>query len=340
MAGRQPSFYDADPTEAHVADEVHQYLTQLDALREDCERRGDFLKAHECVNRMREVNLRFAKRLEKKSHQANVDTKVALAEEHKQELLTFSRLWEDKIRDFDDQAARVLDDLKRKHAEDYKAQEGILKVQLMNKRPRFSRAVVDLRNHMERCVAQRDYLGAEEAKKQLVRMEEHELAAFDDSLAATFDKRCAVLKTQYVNELRAVEQKIAVGREELLSARSVEFDKMSRRHENVFRELDSETKLHISRTRQYIHRQVKAMVHDPVKTGMELRGVSATFRDKRAATAAAASASTQRARTPTAGSVNRTRAAGGPGGASRSRYHDASIASSRDDDDDKRFGWW
>lgn len=320
MADRN-NYYNVDATEARVSDEVHQYLEQLDSLRQECERRGDFLKAHECVNRMREVNLRFARRLEKKSHQANVDTKVALAEDHKQELLTFSRLWEDKLRDFDDQADRVLMDLKAKHAEDYRGQEGILKVQLMNKRPRFSRQVVELRTHMERCVSQRDYLGAEEAKKQLVRLEQFEVAAFDDSLAATFDRRTASLKQQYVNEMRAVEQKIAVGREELLAARAVEFDKMTRRHDNVFRELDTETKLHISKTRQYIQRQVKAMVHDPVKTGMELRGVAATVRDKR---------SVARSRTPPATSRPGAGAsAASPMGSSRRWAAE----------EDTRYGW-
>jgi hypothetical protein len=40
-------------------------------------RRGEFLKAHECVNRMREVNLRFASRIEHRSHQTNLDTRDA-----------------------------------------------------------------------------------------------------------------------------------------------------------------------------------------------------------------------------------------------------------------------
>ena len=308
-------YYHHDAEEARVTDEVHDYLLQLDALRVESERKGDFLRAHECINRMREVNLRFAKRLQVKSHQANSDAKVVLAEKHKAELLTFTRMWEDKLRDYDGQAARIVEEIKLKHTQDYRGQEGILKVQLMNKRPRFSRAVIELRSQMERCVQQRNYLEAEELKKKLVVLEQHEVESFDDSLAVTFEKRTRTLKTQYVNELKAVEQKIAVGREELLTARKIEFEKLVRRHANVFRELDQDTKNHISRTRTYIKRQVKAMVQDPVKTGMELRGVAATLRSGGTAarkflggTAAApgvrpshASPSAQRARTPTTG---------------------------------------
>jgi hypothetical protein len=327
------NYYNTNTKEAKIADEVHDYLAQLDALRQESERRGDFLKAHACVDRMREVNLRFAKRLEQKSHQANVDSKTRVAETHEAELLTFTRIWEDKLRDYDQQSGVILDELKVKHTMDYQGQEGILKVQLMNKRPRFSRAVMDLRNRMEHCVSQRNYLEAEVVKKKLVSQENMEVAAFDDSLAATFNKRTVVLKSQYVNELRAVEQKIGIGREELLTARKIEFDVMMRRHRNVCSELDQDTKLHISKTRQYIHRQVKALVQDPVKTAMELRGVAATMRDGQG--------KKLRARTPPA----TARRQQGPGAAASYGRAAAGNSSARGggaswvDDDDTRYGY-
>ena len=113
---------------------------------------------------------------------------------------------------------------------------------------------------------------------------------------------------------------------------------MRKRHDNVFRELDSETKLHIAKTRQYIHRQVKAMVHDPVKTGMELRGVAATFRDKNSSSAA-------RSRTPPASAAAASRRGGGASSIRRqptARHHDVSNASSgaAGGDDDWRFGFY
>lgn len=303
---------------------------------------------------MRDVNLRHARRIEALSHQANVDAQTRLAEEHRHELLTFSRMWEEKLAEYDRHANSVLGEVKLRHVQDYTQQEGMLKVQLMNKRPHFSRKVIDLRDQLEKAIALRNYLDAEEVKKKLAALEEYELALFDDSLATTFEKRTQVLKGAYGNELHAVEHKIKIGREELLTQRRIDFERLVARHANVLREVDQETKLHIAKTRQYVVRQVKAMVHDPVKTGMDLRGVAKTVRDgqgrsfRTSGVVAAGGGSRMRARTPPA-SASRPRDGGvghgghgGHGGAAS--YYGASTspsssAANMSGWEDTRFGW-
>lgn len=330
-------------------EEIADYLAQLDLLRQDSERKGDFLKAQQCVNRMREVNLRYAKRIEQTAHQANKDARERLAEEHKLEIATFTRMWEDKLTEYDLNAEKVISEMKAKHIEDYARQEGILKVQIMNRRPRFSKTVMDLRDALERMIQQRQYLEAEELKQKLAAQERFELESFDDGLAGVFEKRTQTLKVQYVNEMRAVEQKIKMGREELLSQRKIDFERLLKRHANVIKELDQETKLHISKTRQYVLRQVKALVHDPVKTGVDLRGVERTVRDGQGKKLGYGNAR-QRAVTPPASARRpESRAAGDashPSPSVRRVDHSSfadtsyySTASSRPDLDERRFGW-
>ena len=312
----QESFTTADQ---NAEDEIADYLTQLDALRQHCERTGDFVKAQQCVNRMRDVNLRYAKKIETTAHQANLDAKERLAEEHRLEIATFSRMWEDKLLEYDSNADAVIAEMKQRHIADYEKQEGILKVQLMNRRPRFSKTVMELRDALERMIQQRQYLEAEDLKQKLSAQEQYELEAFDDSLATQFEKRTRSMKQQYLNETRAVDQKVKMGREELLTQRKVDFERLLKRHANVLKELDQETKLHVSKTRQYVLRQVKALVHDPVKTGIDLRGVSRTVRDGQGKSFGYGSA---RAATP-----NRTSA--------RRQRNDSHVSSL----DERRFGW-
>jgi arsenate reductase-like glutaredoxin family protein len=302
--------------------QVHDYLLQLDQLRQDSERIGDFIKAQECINRMRDCNLRYAKRIEEESRKTNSETRGELAERHRLELLNFSRMWEDKLNEFERQAEAVLGEVMERHRMDYADQEGILKVQLMNKRPRFSRDVIQLRALMERCVTQRKYLEAEDLRKKLIALEQREIDEFDDNLAHTFEKRTRAMKQQYTNERKAVEQKIKLGREELLSQRKIDFERLLRRHENAFRELDQETKLSIAKTHKYVERQVKALVRDPIKTGMDLRGVVVGERRLN---------NTSRARTPTrtGGGGGATPRGGGPRSMSRPQSATPSSARSR-----------
>jgi hypothetical protein len=234
-----------------------------------------------------------------RSHQLNVVEKRQIADQHKLELLTFSKMWEEKLQEYEQRAELLVHDMKKHHNEEYKSQESMLKLRLMNKRPRFSKNVMDLRAFLQKLIGMRSYVEAEDVKRKLAQLEAAELNMFDDNLAVQFEKKAQSMKTQFVNEISAVMQKIETGREELLAQRRVDFERLVKRHANELRDRDAETKLHVAKTRQYIHQQVKAFVKDPLKTGMDLRGVSRSVNHGTNGSAA------RRARTPPAGLAGR-----------------------------------
>ena len=298
--------------EQQVADEVQSYLEQVDALRLECERRGDFKRAQECVDRMRDVNIRYARRVEQLSKKSNKHEKDQIKDEQKGELMGFERMWEDKLSEYDAQARRVLDDLFARHNMDYASQEGLLKIHLMNRRPRFSRKVHDLRDALEKAIAQRKYLEADALKKKLSVLEQQEVEEFDNVIADEFDRRTKSMKNQYVNEVNAVQQRIAAGRSELENQKRLEKEKILRRHNNVITEMDSEAKLQASKTKKYIERQVQALILDPVKTSVELRTIHEKTAESKGKLSSTASRvlgknnnNSTRARTPPAGSSSR-----------------------------------
>ena len=316
MSGIDPQVLDKEDSE------IEEYLHQLDALRRECEQIGNFLGAQECLNRMREVNLRQAKRLEALSRLANADARNAMSEDHTYELLTFNRMWDEKFAEFEGKAGEVISNLKASHMNDYANQEGQLRMQLMNKRPRFSKTVVELRAYLDKMVQQRKYLAAEEAKRKLAQLEKDELADFDKHLTSTFDHKCQGLKRQYINELRVVEKKIKSGRDELESQKKADLQRLLKRHQNAIKELDNDTQLHVAKTKKYLERQVTAIATDPVKMGADFRGIGAAIKSKAAAGLA------RGATTP--------RAVGRRGEASPSANQSRISAASPEDD---RFMW-
>lgn len=308
--------------------EIHNYLVELDTLRVECERRGDFARAQECVNRMREVNFRQARRLEALSRVANADARAALADSQQLELLTFTRVWEEKLAEFDQKASAAVMALKETHMSDYANQEGMLRLQLLNRRPRFSRTVVDLRAQLEKYVQLRRYLEAEELKRRLAEAEASELALFDAELSATFERRAQGLKKQYINELRAVEQKIRMGRDELECQQKADFERLVKSHANAVKELDSDTKLQIAKTRRVLERQVTVLANDPVKTSVDFRAI----RDQVGATAA-------RSKTPTRASSAHSSRRRQPSSQPSSHFPSAANSGANRWADDSRFLW-
>eukprot|EP01059_Diplonema_ambulator_P003282 TRINITY_DN12968_c0_g1_i1.p1 TRINITY_DN12968_c0_g1~~TRINITY_DN12968_c0_g1_i1.p1 ORF type:complete len:267 (+),score=85.87 TRINITY_DN12968_c0_g1_i1:117-917(+) len=260
---------DAD-IEAEQA-KVHEQLVELDIQRQQCEREGRFRDAQECLNRMRDINLRQGKKVERQARSVNAQDKQDITERQRLEMLTFTKMWEEKLEEYERQAKEIITHVKNRQNSEYKEQEDIIKIQLMNKRPRFSKQVLQMREELERMVRQKEYLNAENIKRNLQPIEEEEVKRFDEQLSNTFAKKTELLKKQYRNEINALKQRIKLGREELLAHRKQDFERLLQRHANVSKELDQKTRLHISRTREYVQKQMQAMINAPTKTLLDFQ---------------------------------------------------------------------
>eukprot|EP01064_Diplonema_japonicum_P005247 TRINITY_DN1353_c0_g1_i1.p1 TRINITY_DN1353_c0_g1~~TRINITY_DN1353_c0_g1_i1.p1 ORF type:complete len:286 (+),score=91.08 TRINITY_DN1353_c0_g1_i1:60-860(+) len=250
---------------------IQEQLMELDNQRQQCEREGRFRDAQECLNRMRDINLRQGKKVEKMARSVNAQDKQDITERQRLEMLTFTKMWEEKLEEYERQAKEIITHVKNRQNSEYKEQEDIIKIQLMNKRPRFSKQVLQMREELERMVRQKEYLNAENIKRNLLPVEEEEVKRFDEQLSNTFAKKTELLKKQYRNEINALKQRIKLGREELLAHRKQDFERLLQRHANVSKELDQKTRLHISRTREYVQKQMQAMINAPTKTVIDFQ---------------------------------------------------------------------
>ena len=258
---------DMDMEQEHI----REVLLELDAQRQQCEREGRFYEAQECLNKMRDINMQQGKKVERAARSVNAQEKQDITERQRLELLTFTKLWEEKLEEYERQAKAIITHVKNRQNSEYKEQEDIIKIQLMNKRPRFSKQVLKMREELERMVRQKKYLDAENIKRNLKPLEDEEIKRFDEQLSLSFAKKTQLLKQQYRNEINALKQRIKLGREELLSQRKADFERLLQRHANVSKELDQKTRLHVSRTRDYVQRQMQALINAPTKTLMDFQ---------------------------------------------------------------------
>lgn len=250
------------------------YLYELDQQRQQYVREGQFYKAQECLTKMRDFNLKQGKKVERAARAFNAQEKQDVTEKQRLELLTFTKLWEEKLEEYERQAREIIVHVKNRQNSEYKEQEDIIKIQLMNKRPRFCKEVLQLRAELERMVRQKKYLEAEDIKRRLKPLEQEEVKRFDEQLSVTFAKKTQLLKQQYRNEINALKQRIKLGREELLGQRKADFERLLQRHANVTKELDQRTRLHVARTRDFVQRQMQALINAPTKTLMDFQPVA------------------------------------------------------------------
>ncbi|PWV13995.1 hypothetical protein C3747_40g141 [Trypanosoma cruzi] len=251
-------------------DEIRNYLIQLDALRHECEQRGQFRKAQKCLDRMREVNLRYAKKIEMEASKVNVGWRKQMLEEQRLELLTFHDMWENKLKEYDEKAGQLTQEMNRQHAMELQLQEEVIRVELMKRRPRPSKTLVELRDNLRTYVQRRMYMDADRAKKAIHHRESEELREFEADIEKKFQDRLQVASERLRLGRAAVEQRLVVNREELLAQRRDEFSKLVKKHHAALHAQEQANALVVSRARDCIRRQAKAYIKDTFKTGLEL----------------------------------------------------------------------
>ncbi|RNF06302.1 trichoplein, keratin filament binding protein [Trypanosoma rangeli] len=251
-------------------EEIRAYLMQLDALRLECERRGLFRRAQACLDRMREVNLRYVKKVEMEVRKVNVGWKKQMMEDNRLELLTFHDMWETKLKDYDEKARRLRRELERQHATEMQSQEELIRLELMERRPRPSKALVELRDDLKKYVHQRMYMDAERAQKTIADREAHELQEFEAYIERKFQDRVRAVSERLQLGQVAVEKRLAMNREELLIQRRNDFETLLRKHYVALHAQEQANALVVARGKDCIRRQVKAYTRDPLKTGLEL----------------------------------------------------------------------
>ncbi|RNF26673.1 trichoplein, keratin filament binding protein [Trypanosoma conorhini] len=251
-------------------DEIRSYLVQLDALRQECEQRGEFRKAQACLDRMREVNLRYVKKIEIEARKVNVGWKRQMLEEQRLELLTFHDMWENKLRDYDEKARQLRRELERQHVMEMQSQDELIRLELMERRPRPSKALVGLRDDLKKYVQQRMYMEAERAQKAIAHREAQELQEFEVEIEKKLQDRLRALSERLRLGQAAVEKRLATNREELLLQRRSDFEKLAKKHSAALHAQEQANALVVARAQDCIRRQAKAYIQDPVKTGLEL----------------------------------------------------------------------
>ncbi|KAH9582224.1 hypothetical protein LSM04_007887 [Trypanosoma melophagium] len=251
-------------------EEVRSHLVQLDLLRQECERTGKYRKAQECVDRIREINLRYAKKIEIEARKVNVGWKKQMMEEQELEILTFHSMWENKMKEYDEDAELLLRGLHRQQTMEMQSEEDAIRLELMEKRPRPSKTLVELQDKLKAFVQQKMYMDADQVRKEINRRKLEEQEEFEKQLEKKLRERLHAVGEKFRLERMSVEQRLTVNREELLSQRRRDFDTLTKKHKAAISSQEQSISLIITKAQDCIRRQVKAYIKDPVKTGLDL----------------------------------------------------------------------
>jgi hypothetical protein len=172
------------------------------------------------------------------------------------------------MREYEDQAKELVEYTKQRQKEEEDAKINELRQQMFSRKPMFSKHVLQTRIIIDRLVRQRKYLEAEDMRRNLQPIEQAELEKFEEDLKAQVLKKEKAIRNLKRNEVNALQQRIKSGREELKSQRKLDFERLQRAHQNALAQLDQRSRLHHSKTKDWVGRQLLVISNSPAKTSV------------------------------------------------------------------------
>lgn len=157
------------------------------------------------------------------------------------EFQQFNMIWDKKMAEYETHAGELVEAMKERHGSELREFQGS---QLQRQpRPKFSRELLNLRRIQEHLARQKDYTEAHKIKLKCDALEAWELEKFQNNKQQDMFAREAKFKTQKQNELAALQQRIATGRDEQKKQRQLDLERLLQRYQNVKAELEAQQNL-------------------------------------------------------------------------------------------------
>eukprot|EP00667_Euglena_gracilis_P012115 EG_transcript_12399 len=248
--------------------EGHLRLQRMEEHRLQAEKEGRWVEAQEWNDRMRDFNLRHARRVEQAARLATMTERHELLAKQQAEVQALVYTWNEKMAEFEAQAKDLVEFGRKKHleVENVKVQE--MRKQVFSKKVIPSKMAISLRLHIDQLLKQRKYLEAEQLRAELLAIDQDDERRFLEELSQQAAKKERIIRSAKDLEMNALLQRIRSGREELKLQRKLDLERLLQAHQNALNQFDQRCRLHHSRRNVWISRQAQAMQGSPSKSAM------------------------------------------------------------------------
>eukprot|EP00762_Andalucia_godoyi_P006805 ANDGO_00912.mRNA.1 hypothetical protein (macronuclear) len=232
---------------------------------DESEQAGKFIDAQSAITRLKEVRIGIVK-LQQEILSLEYDKKMGeLRSKQQEEVAAFLAAWDRKMRDFDCQSERILEAAKERLRAEYEEieKQHVHRSESEAQTPRYSGKILSMKKSLELLVRNRDYLGAENMRRCILEAEKQELARNSASNKDALQRKMSAIVLKQKTEMKALAQRIKIGKDDLLKQRRDELDRLLKSHQIVLQEIESAKKVGEAKTAIVLDRQGHAVATTP-----------------------------------------------------------------------------
>ncbi|KAG9392430.1 Chromosome partition protein Smc [Carpediemonas membranifera] len=229
---------------------IHDFCIILTEHQQQCEREGNYVEAEMARKRLQELKTQEEKRRRIELKRRHRGEREELEGSYEAELQRFQDAWNERLEEYDTQATELDRAMRERHEVEIQEMRNKLFGSSAIRKPKFSSQLLNMRKIEQTLAHQKKYHEAHQLKVRADALERWEL----EKLRAENEQTClnkeAGFRQKQAQELTALRKRIRAGREELLKTRQSDVDRLTRRFNNLQRELDTHQHLEKNKTKK------------------------------------------------------------------------------------------
>jgi len=245
-------------------DAVITYIQKLDDHRKKCEAEGRYAEARAAAKRLADLKTAQVERL-RQALMVNQTRELAEVNQvYEEETVKFQSVWDRRIKDYESNFSKAVEDMKASHAQ----QLDQYQQELSHKRPMRHKPSREYLNHkrIENSLAKtKQYARATKVKEVAEEMYQAELEQNQQAYEAEQRLKVAKYTAKQQQEMEALLQRGARGRDELELRRVSETERRTYRFRNIVMELENLHRLELVQLEAFLDNQVQAGKAVPLK---------------------------------------------------------------------------
>lgn len=272
----------SDPSETSSSNklslsQIQETKAKLEAQRMEYEEQGKFKKAQLIHDKLRQLALLEGNKITDQVQNNHQKMKSELVNQQTVEVDTFESVWDMKLEEYDRKAKEILLATMDRQRFEQKETEQHIRAQLMMKKPKFSKQVLQMKHILKQLIKRKQYQEAESIRNQIKPLELREMEVFQREQEASLAKKMQFIQKQHEQELGALKQRIQQGKNELLAQRRQDWNRLSQHHTNMLTEVSHKQKRILSNTKKIISTHSNVLLNSPGKCNVDYRSTFASL---------------------------------------------------------------
>jgi len=230
---------------------LYEIILILNTYRLDCQKRHLYKECDTVDRILRAIRIAEEKRHVESLRDSQHAERMHLDMQHRVEMDQLTKLWDTRFMDFNTYIQELRNSMSERHIQEFEQFKLKFNFEL-NRVPKFSKRVLNMRAIERTLVGQKKFREAEKVKKKANVVQNQELIEKSQRIAERFEKQKELLLKRHNKEADALQLKIDKIRHDLEQGKSKDFTNAQRRYQNAVQNISKSQNIIMKKTLRYI----------------------------------------------------------------------------------------